>query len=111
MVENVWARGIQADACDFCIQLQTDYKGVTDHRSPPDYRNFHFEDVHCGKVRRTGISSVGIRAKPIDGVYLRDITIDEAAAELQIDATSRIELRNVRINGRVLHQTVESKQR
>jgi hypothetical protein len=54
---------------------------------------------------------VGIRAKPIDGVYLRDITIDEAAAELQIDATRQIELRNVHINGRFLRQTVESKQR
>jgi polygalacturonase len=111
IVENVWIRGITAEACDFCIQLQADYKGVKDHPYPPHYRNFHFEDIHCKKVRRTGIGSAGIMAEPIDGVYLRDITIDEAAVELQIDATRRIEFRNVRINGRVLRQTLDSNQR
>lgn len=33
-VENVWARGITADRCRNCIQLETDYKGVADHAYP-----------------------------------------------------------------------------
>jgi len=110
-VENVWARGIRADACDICIQLQTDYKGVRGHPYPPQYRNIHFEDVRCRNARQTGISSLGIAAKPIDGIYLKDITIDEAAADLQIAETRQIDLRNVRINGRLLRQPDDSEQR
>jgi polygalacturonase len=109
-VENVWARGIRADACDIFIQLQTDYKGVKDHRYPPRYRDFHFEDMHCGKARKAGISSLGIAAEPIDGLSLRDITIEETGADLQIAATRRIDLHNVRINGRVLRQPDEPEQ-
>jgi polygalacturonase len=98
-VENVWARGIRAEACDICIQLQTDYKDVVGHPYPPQYRNFHFDDVRCGKARTVGISAVGIAAKPIDGLYLKDIAVDGAPAEIEILNTRGGEMKNVRING------------
>jgi polygalacturonase len=99
-VENVWVRGVSAEACDTCIQLETDYKGVRDHPYPSQYRNLHFEDVRCGTARKRGIGSVGIAAKPIDGVYLKDVTIDSAATDIEIANTRNIEMQNVKINGR-----------
>jgi hypothetical protein len=48
------------------------------------------------------ISSVGIAAKPIDGVYLKDIIIESAATEIEIAHTRHLEMQNVRVNGRLL---------
>jgi len=100
-VENVWVRGVRADVGDYGIQLQTDYKGITGHAHPALYRNFYFEDVHVKTARQAGISSVGISAKPIESVFLKNIEIEKAAVELQIAETRKIELRDVRINGRL----------
>src|SRR5262249_9603433 len=107
---NVWVRGIRADAGDMCIQLQTDYKGVKDHAYPSRYRNFHFEDVHCGKARRAGISIMGIAAKPIEGLDLKDITIGAAATTVQIAGPRGVKMQNVHINGRLIGQPDEPNQ-
>lgn len=101
-VENLWVRGIRAETGDICIQLQTDYKGVTGHSYPSQYRNFHFEDIQCRIARRAGIDSIGAAAKPIEEVYFKDITIESAGADLQIAETRKIEMRNVRINGKIV---------
>lgn len=99
-VENLWVRGIRADESEICIQLQTDYKGVTGHPYPSQYRNFHFEDIECRKARRAGVNSIGVAAKPIEGLYLKDITIESAGVDLQIVETRGIEMQNVRINSK-----------
>jgi polygalacturonase len=103
VVENVWVRGVSADAGAYGIQLQTDYKGITGHPYPALYRNLNFEDVHVKTARETGISSMGIAARPIASVFLKNIEIEKAAVEMQIAETSKIEIKNVRINGRVQH--------
>jgi polygalacturonase len=102
VVENVWMRGIRAEACDRCVRLETDYKGVVGHPYPSRYRNLHFEDVSCRTARKSGISSVGIETTPIEGVYLKDIIIENAATDLEITHTRRLEMQNVTINGRLL---------
>jgi polygalacturonase len=101
-VENIWVRGLMAGACETCIQLQTDYKGVQDHPYPPQYRSLHFEKLACRTARRSAIRSVGTAAKPIDGVYLKDIAIETAASDIEIANTRQIEMRNVTINGRLV---------
>ncbi len=108
VVENVRMRGISIQSCDICIRLETDYKGIRDHGYPSLYRNLHFEDVKCQIARKCGISAVGIAAKPIDGVYLKDVTIDSAGTDLRIENTRRLEMQNVRINGRLLHQQTKT---
>ncbi len=103
-VEDVWARDVTAEMCDNCIRLETDYKGVRDHPFPSQYRNLHFDNVTCRTARRCGVSSVGIAAKPIDGLYLKNITIERAATEVEIVHTRRIEMQNVRMNGHLLRE-------
>jgi polygalacturonase len=100
VVENVWVRGVRADAGDYAIQLQTDYKGITGHPYPTLYSNFYFEDVRVKTARQAGISSMGIAAKPIESVFLKNIEIEKAAVELQIAETRKIQMKDVRINGR-----------
>jgi hypothetical protein len=63
------------------------------------------EDVPVKVARQAGISSMGIAAKPIESVFLKNIEIDKAAVELQIGETNKIEMQNVRINGRLQHGT------
>jgi hypothetical protein len=47
---------------------------------------------------------MGIAAKPIVGIYFKDITIERAAKEFEIANTHQIELQNVRINGRLVNR-------
>jgi polygalacturonase len=105
VVENVWVRGVRADAGNYGIQLQTDYKGVTGHPYPTLYRNIHFDDIRVKTARQVGISSMGIAAKPIESVVLKNIEIEKAAVEMQIAETRKIEVQNVRINGRLQRGT------
>lgn len=101
-VENVWVRGLRVTSCYFCIRLWTDYKGITDHPYPAQYRNFHFEDIVCQNATQVGISSVGIGTKLIEDVYLKNITIQKAAKDIAIANTRGWINENVRINGRLL---------
>jgi hypothetical protein len=56
-------------------------------------------------ARHAGISSMGIAAKPIESVFLKNVEIEKAAVELQIAETNKIEMQNVRINGRLQRGT------
>lgn len=102
VVENVWMRRNTVGACDWFIKIETDYKGITGHVHPSKYRNFHFENVACRQARKCGIYSVGIEQEPVTGLHFADIRIDSAATETEIRATREIEMRNVRVNGKLL---------
>jgi polygalacturonase len=101
-VEGVWMRNNVVDVCDWFIKIETDYKGVTDHPYPSAYSNFNFENLTCKTARECGIYSVGIAAKPVSGVHFKDITIEKTAVPSKIANTRGIELRNVRMNGKLL---------
>jgi polygalacturonase len=101
-VENVWMRRNTVESCDCFIKLETDYKGVTDRPYPSQYRNFHFEDLTCRTARKCAIYSVGIAARPIEGVHFRNVTIGQAGMAKKIQATSDVEMVNVSVNGELL---------
>jgi polygalacturonase len=101
-VENVWMRRNTVASCDWFIKIETDYKGITGHKYPSKYRNFHFENVECREARKVGIYSVGIEQEPVSGLHFQDVRVDATAVETEIRATRDIEMRNVRINGKLL---------
>jgi len=101
-VENVWMRANTVETCGWFIKIETDYKGVTGHRYPSAYRNFHFEDLTCKNARECGIYSVGLAGKPISGISFRNITVESTAKPSRIVNTRDLEMRNVRVNGRLL---------
>jgi polygalacturonase len=101
-VEGLWMRNNAVDTCDWFIKIETDYKGVTDHPYPSAYSNFNFENLTCKTARECGIYSVGIAAKPVSGVSFKDITIENTATPSRIANTRGLEMRNVRINGKLL---------
>jgi polygalacturonase len=101
-VEGIWMRGNIVEACDWFIKIETDYKGITGHPYPSAYSNFNFENLTCKIARECGIYSVGIPAKPVSGVCFRDITIENTATPSRIVNTRGLEMRNVRINGKLL---------
>jgi polygalacturonase len=101
-VEGIWMRHNSVDACDWFIKIETDYKGVADHPYPSSYTNFNFENLTCKTARECGIYSVGIAAKPVSGLRFKDITIEKAATPSKIANTRGLEMRNVRVNGKLL---------
>ena len=101
-VEGLWMRNNTVEACDWFIKIETDYKGVTGHDYPSAYSNFNFENLTCKSARQCGIYSVGIAAKPVTGVRFRDITIEHTAMPSRIANTDGLEMRNVRMNGKLL---------
>jgi polygalacturonase len=101
-VEGIWMRNNAVNACDWFIKIETDYKGVVGHPYPSAYSNFNFENLTCKTARECGIYSVGIAAKPVSGVRFQDITIENAVTPTRIANTRGLEMRNVRINGKLL---------
>jgi polygalacturonase len=101
-VENIWMRSNTVETCDWFIKIETDYKGVAGHPYPSAYRNFHFENLTCKTARECGIYSVGIAAKPVSGIWFKDITVEKTATPSTIVNTRDLEMRNVRMNGKLL---------
>ena len=101
-VEGIWMRSNTVEVCDWFIKIETDYKGITGHPYPSTYRNFHFEDLTCRKARKCGIYSVGIAAKPVSGIFFEDVTVESTAMVSKIENTREVEMRNVRMNGKLL---------
>jgi hypothetical protein len=58
--------------------------------------------VTCKTARECGIYSVGIATKPVAGVRFQDITIENTATPSKIVNTIGVEMRNVRINGKLV---------
>jgi hypothetical protein len=86
----------------------TTYKGITDHPYPPQFRNFHFEDILCRNATQVGISSLGNAVKPTEDIHLRNITIEKAARDTAISNTRGWINENVRINGKLLERKLLS---
>jgi len=101
-VDGLWMRNNAIDACDWFVKIETDYKGVTGHAYPSAYSNFNFDNLTCKIARQCGIYSVGIVAKPVAGVRFKDITIEHTPTPSKIVNTNGLEMRNVRINGKLL---------
>jgi hypothetical protein len=45
---------------------------------------------------------VGLAAKPVSGIWLKDITVEKTATPSRIVNTRDLEMRNVRMNGKPL---------
>jgi len=101
-VENVWLRHNAVESCDYFIKIETDYKGITGHPYPSQYRGFHFENLTCRTARKCGIYAVGIAGKPVAGLFFKDITVESSAEPARFLNTSGVEISNVKINGRLL---------
>ncbi|HEY1493144.1 MAG TPA: glycoside hydrolase family 28 protein, partial [Candidatus Solibacter sp.] len=101
-VEGIWMRSVTVESCDYFVKIETDYKDVTGHPYPSQYRNFHFEDVSCQTARRCGIYSVGTAGKPVSGVTFQNVRIEHAAIAARIEATRDVEMHKVTVNGELL---------
>jgi polygalacturonase len=104
VVDRIYARGITVDTCQSLVHMETDYKGVAydpeEHPYPPLYRDMYFENIRCRRAESYGIYLSGLPQKPISGIHLKDITIDEAATAKSIENALELDYSNVRINGK-----------
>jgi hypothetical protein len=45
---------------------------------------------------------MGTAGKPVSGLFLKDITVESAAAEIKLTNTQGVDMSNVRINGKLV---------
>lgn len=103
-IQNVFIRNIQLEKCKkYVLIFQMDYHGYRGGNHPPEFRNFHIENIRCGQAGKTGIRITGVEAKPIQNVVLKKINIKKAELATEIRFADQIEWVNVNIN----HETIK----
>ncbi len=75
-VRHLWVRNVTIDSCrQAAIRMQMDYHSYRGGNFPPDFDQITFENIQVGSARDYGWWLVGIPAKPIGLVTLRNIKV------------------------------------
>jgi polygalacturonase len=103
-ISEVYLRGISVvgavaqHAVDITMRYGT---GVGDY--PPLFEAITIEDLVCQGTGEEALRIVGLSESPVQGVTLRDITVNNAARPMLVEDTEGLVLDNVWINGEIQH--------
>ena len=76
-VRNLWVRNVTIDSCrQAAIRMQMDYHSYRGGNFPPTFDQITLEDISVGAARDRAWWLVGVAAKPIGLVTLRNIKVD-----------------------------------
>lgn len=92
-VRHLWVRNVTIDSCrQAAIRMQMDYHSYRGGNFPPDFDQLTFENIHVRSARDYGWWLVGIPAKPIGLVTLRNIKVS------QVGKGNKAEFVNLKMN-------------
>ncbi|TAE27139.1 MAG: glycoside hydrolase family 28 protein [Cytophagales bacterium] len=75
-VRDVWVRNVRMDSCRrAAIRMQMDYHSYRGGNFPPDFDRIIVEKINVRAVRDYGWWLVGVPAKPIGQIVLRNVTV------------------------------------
>ena len=101
-VKNIWVRNIKIGATSSVVRMRHNYHGYRGGNYPALFQNIHVENVTVKESFGAAISILGVEgAHNIKDVFLKNITVDKAAAATEIQYVDNIELTNVYINGKL----------
>jgi polygalacturonase len=87
-VRDVWVRGVRIDSCRrAAIRMQMDYHSYRGGNFPPDFDRITFEDMRVRAVRDYGWWLVGVPAKPIGRVTLRNVAVGRSGKGNEVKLT------------------------
>lgn len=99
VVERIRIRNIEVKQANNLIRFNTDYHSYAGGDSPSIFRNFLIEEVHCKTVSDTAIFAKGFAESPIRDITIKNVTVKDAAHDLQLNHTKNFVLKNVIIEG------------
>jgi polygalacturonase len=102
-VENVWLRNVTVNTCQSILRCEMNYKNVTTGNYPPTFRNFHLEGVTC-KTAQTAFDCTGLPARPVEGVFLKGITVESATQPARMANLKGLRIEAVKVNGKPLSE-------
>jgi len=99
-VQNVYIRNTTITSCDEAMFIfRMDYHGYRGNNFPTKFNDFFVNGIQCGKVEEKPFKIVGVEAEPISRIFLRDIKVEEAGAQSQIEYAEEILFDGVFVNG------------
>lgn len=105
-IENVRVRRIQVGVSQSAvIRFETNYHSYRGGKAPTLYRDFVIEDLTVGKAAAYMLFAEGTEERPMQGILLRNVVVEQAAEPLFLRNVQSLRLDNVRVNGVLLPET------
>lgn len=103
-IEDVFIRKIDVERASMAlICFESNYKNEQSSFHPTIFRGFHFEDISCRQADDYGLYFSGLEQQPIDDIYLKNITIENAKTEYLLENIENMRFDNVKINDQIIH--------
>lgn len=98
-IRNIYVKNVELGDVEDCFFITSFYHGEGTAGLITDIRDIYIQDVSCKKASSGGIIIQGFPGKPINDIYLKNITIDDAKVPLSLTNTQEVRMSNVNIGG------------
>jgi polygalacturonase len=106
-IEDVRIRNVRAGDVRALIKFTNDYHSYRGGNFPTRFQRITMENVTCDKAM-VGLHISGDPRAPVRDIVIRNVTLAQAAAPMQVANIANVRLENVRINGALISEVVES---
>lgn len=100
-IRNIYINNVDFGEVEDFVFITSFYHGEGTAGLVTDIHDIYIEDVSCKKATHGGIIIQGYPEKPIKGIYLKNITVDDAKVPLSLVNTEAVTMSNVSIGGAV----------
>lgn len=105
-IEDVRIRNVRAGDVRALIKFSNDFHSWRGGDFPTLFRRIHMENVTCDKAI-VGLHISGEARAPVEDITIRNLSLREAQAPMQVANARNVRLDNVRINGALVRDVVE----
>jgi polygalacturonase len=106
-IEDIRIRNVRAGDVRALIKFSNDFHSYRGGNFPTRFERITMENVTCEKAI-VGLHISGDARAPVADIILRNIEIKQATAPLQVANARNVQLDNVRINGTLVQEVVET---
>jgi polygalacturonase len=106
-IEDIRIRNVRAGDVRALIKFSNDFHSYRGGNFPTRFERITMENVTCEKAI-VGLHISGDARAPVADIILRNIEIKQATAPLQVANARNVQLDNVRINGTLVREVVET---
>ena len=98
-IRNIFVKNLKVGKARL-MRLRNDYHGYRGGNFPTEFRNIQIDDVHIGEGKDETISITGVKAAPVDDVFINNVTVDKVTPPvLHLRLANNVVLTNVNVAG------------
>ena len=102
-VQNIFIRNMEIESCrDAMLIFHMDYHGYRGNHFPTKFNDFYVSNITCGKVDKKPFKIVGVPDQPIERIYVKDVTIQQAGEESEFEFAENMIFENVKVGDTLL---------